>query len=82
MEGPVFTSTPWHFECQGVFCPIAIAVLALGIPSIRSAHSLCEHFALNDFVRGLTAVHFEPRKCLSAFWAVHVAVGMVFGDAI
>ena len=33
-------------------------------------------------MRGLTAVHFEPRKCLSAFWAVHIAAGMVFGDAI
>ena len=60
----------------------AIAVLVLGIPAVRSSHSFCEHFALDDLVRGLAAVHFESRKCLSAFWAVHIAVGMVFGNAI
>ena len=54
----------------------------MGISYIRSSHSLREHFALDDLVRGTAAVHFEPRKCPSAFWAVHIAAGMVFGDAI
>ncbi len=41
-------------------------------------HAFCKDFALYDFVRGLPAIHLEPRKALSAFWAAHIPLSVVF----
>ena len=51
------------------------------IEGLFSGHAFGKYFALNDFMRWLTAVHFETGKFLVALWAGHIAVCVVFGNA-
>ena len=49
--------------------------------ALFSGHAFGVYFALDDFVSGLAAVHFEAGEFLVAFGAGEVAVGVVFGYA-
>lgn len=46
-----------------------------------SGHAFGVYFALNNFMGGLAAVHFEAGEFLVAFGAGQVAVGVVFAYA-
>lgn len=61
-------------------------ILVLYLPCLSvilfTRHAFGVYFALYNFVRGLPAIHFESGKFLAAVGAGHVAVGVVFGNAI
>ena len=52
------------------------------LQNLPPRHTLRKNLPLYNFMRGLSAVHPEPRKRLSAFWAFHIPPGMVFGNPL